>query len=170
MNGNVFDNEHPPKILKPSEDVIKEIVSNPEGSDASVLGRAGTDETDFVLRLQRLERQAGLVVATDDLQSERDEDEKRQLQLVKQQELRKLVAEADKMVQDNEGRRAFSRNIFTVTVIWLVFVMSVVVQSARKEWHLSDAVLIALITTTTATVVGIFLIVANYLFNREKST
>ena len=36
--------------------------------------------------------------------------------------------------------------------------------------HLSDGVLIALITTTTANVFGFFYVVVNYLFNKDKST
>lgn len=127
---------------KPADDLSRTIKS-----EAVLLGKAGADDPKAEMR-----------------------EESVLLQLKRQQELRKLTAEADKMVQDNQGRRAFSRNIFTVTIVWLAFVMLVVVQCARKLWELSDAVLIALITTTTATVIGIFLIVANYLFNREKST
>ncbi len=92
------------------------------------------------------------------------------LQLKQQQELRKLTAEADKMVQDNLGRRRFSWAIFYVMVLWILIVLFVVVQCAIGHWHLSDSVLIALITTTTATVIGVFVVVANYLFNRDKST
>lgn len=92
------------------------------------------------------------------------------LQRKQQQELRKLTAEADKMVQDNEGRRRFSWAIFYVMVLWVMMVLFIVIQSANGRWHLSDSVLIALITTTTATVIGVFIVVANYLFNRDKST
>lgn len=128
---------------KPDDDVLTEIKS-----EAVLLGKAmRAEEPKSELR-----------------------DELLLLQLKQQQELRKLTAEADKMVQDNQGRRAFSRNIFAVVAFWLAFVMAVVVLCASGKWTLSDAVLIALITTTTATVIGIFLIVANYLFNRDKST
>lgn len=127
---------------KPADDLSKKI-----GGETVLLGKAATDNLKTELREEQL-----------------------LLEQKQQQELRKITAEADKMVQDNQGRRAFSRNIFTVTIVWLAFVMVVVVQCARKLWELSDAVLIALITTTTATVIGIFLIVANYLFNRDKST
>lgn len=85
-------------------------------------------------------------------------------------ELQLLNVQIQKFEDDNESRREFSRNIFAVTVIWLFLVLVVVIQCAGGKWHLSDAVLIALITTTTANVIGIFIIVANYLFNREKST
>jgi hypothetical protein len=85
-------------------------------------------------------------------------------------ELQLLKAQIRKFEDDNQGRREFSRSIFTVTVIWMFLVLMIVIQCANGKWHLSDSVLIALITTTTATVIGIFIIVANYLFNREKST
>ena len=85
-------------------------------------------------------------------------------------ELQLLKAQIKKFEDDNEGRREFSRSIFAVTVVWMLLVMMVVFQCAGGRWHLSDSVLIALITTTTATVIGVFVIVANYLFNKEKST
>ena len=85
-------------------------------------------------------------------------------------ELQLLKAQIQKFEDDNESRREFSRNIFTVTVIWMFLVLVVVIQCAAGKWHLPDSVLIALITTTTANVIGIFIIVANYLFNRDKST
>ncbi len=85
-------------------------------------------------------------------------------------ELQLLKAQIRKFEDDNEGRREFSRNIFAVTVVWMFLVLMIVIQCAVGKWRLSDSVLVALITTTTATVIGIFIIVANYLFNREKST
>lgn len=85
-------------------------------------------------------------------------------------ELQLLKAQIQKFEDDNESRREFSRNIFTVTVIWMFLVLVIVIQSASGKWRLSDSVLITLISTTTANVIGIFIIVANYLFNRDKST
>lgn len=144
MNGERVDTEGAGQLAeKPAGDVSKKIQA-----ETVLLGKAAvTDDPRFEMREELL-----------------------LLQLKQQQELRKLTAEADKMVQDNQGRRAFSRNIFTVTIVWLAFVVLVVIFCASGKWKLSDAVLIALITTTTATVIGIFLIVANYLFNRDKST
>jgi hypothetical protein len=132
---------HPHLSAKPANEVIKEIEAEP------VLPRR--------IKVESLDAEM---------------QEKMLVQLEKQQELRKLTAEADKMVQDNQGRREFSRSIFRVTVAWMFLVLAVVCLCASSKWHLSDSVLIALITTTTATVIGIFIIVANYLFNRDKST
>ena len=104
-------------------------------------------------------------------------EEKKELQEGKIHELEKqalelqlLKAQIRKFEDDNTGRREFSRSIFTVTVIWMFLVFMVVIQCANGKWHLPEAVLIALITTTTANVIGMFIIVANYLFNKEKST
>ncbi len=104
-------------------------------------------------------------------------EEKRELQEGKIHELEKqslelqmLKAQIRKFEDDNTGRREFSRSIFTVTVIWMFLVLMIVIQCANGKWRLDNSVLIALITTTTANVIGIFIIVANYLFNRAKST
>jgi hypothetical protein len=85
-------------------------------------------------------------------------------------ELQLLKAQIRKFEDDNIGRREFSRSIFTVTVIWMFLVLMIVIQCANHKWNLDNSVLIALITTTTANVIGVFIIVANYLFNRAKST
>jgi hypothetical protein len=104
-------------------------------------------------------------------------EEKKELQEGKIHELEKqslelqlLKAQIRKFEDDNVGRREFSRSIFTVTVIWMFLVLMIVIQCANHKWHLDNSVLIALITTTTANVIGVFIIVANYLFNRAKST
>lgn len=104
-------------------------------------------------------------------------EERKELEGEKLQELEKkalelqlVKAQIRKFEDDNTGRREFSRSIFTVTVIWMFLVLMIIIQCANGKWQLSDSVLIALITTTTANVIGVFIIVANYLFNREKST
>lgn len=92
-------------------------------------------------------------------------------------ELNQLTLDAEfaqeklkRLVDDNKARKSFSYWIFTVTVIWMFLVLMIVVQCGRQTIMLSDGVLIALITTTTANVFGFFYVVVNYLFNKEKST
>jgi hypothetical protein len=121
----------------------------------------------------RLQTAQSTTVDTDEVVNEekKELEDERLHELEKQSlELQLLKAQIQKFEDDNESRREFSRNIFTVTVIWMFLVLVIVIQSANGKWHLSDSVLIALITTTTANVIGIFIIVANYLFNRDKST
>jgi hypothetical protein len=75
-----------------------------------------------------------------------------------------------RLVEDNHARKSFSQWIFAVTVLWMFVVIMIVIQCGRKIITLSDGVLIALITTTTANVFGFFYVVVNYLFNKDKST
>lgn len=84
---------------------------------------------------------------------------------------RKLQLLQLKRIEDeNEARKTFSENIFTVTVLWMASILFVVFCSGMGKLKLSDGVLIALITTTTANVFGFLYVVVNYLFNKEKST
>lgn len=80
------------------------------------------------------------------------------------------IAQLKRLLDDNKARKVFSIIIFAITVLWMFLVLFIVVQCSRKAFHLSDGVLIALITTTTANVFGFFYVVVNYLFNKEKST
>jgi hypothetical protein len=75
-----------------------------------------------------------------------------------------------RLIEDNKARKTFSYWIFIATVLWMFFVLMIVVQVGRRAIMLSDGVLIALITTTTANVFGFLYVVVNYLFNKEKST
>ena len=79
-------------------------------------------------------------------------------------------AQLKRLLDDNKARKKFSVFIFAITVLWMFLVLFIVVQCSRKVFILSDSVLIALITTTTANVFGFFYVVVNYIFNKEKST
>ena len=80
------------------------------------------------------------------------------------------LAQLKRLIDDNKARKSFSNWIFAVTVLWMFMVLMIVVQCGRRIIMLSDGVLVALITTTTANVFGFFYVVVNYLFNKEKST
>ena len=80
------------------------------------------------------------------------------------------LAQLKRLIDDNKARKSFSNWIFAVTVLWMFMVLMIVVQCGRQIIMLSDGVLVALITTTTANVFGFFYVVVNYLFNKEKST
>lgn len=75
-----------------------------------------------------------------------------------------------KFHNDNIARKVYAELIFTVTVMWLFFVLVTVIAVGRGFLKLSDTVLVTLITTTTIAVFGFFLAVVNYYFNKEKST
>ena len=80
------------------------------------------------------------------------------------------LAQLKRLLDDNKARKSFSIWIFVLTVLWMFLVLLIVIQCSRKVFFLSDGVLIALITTTTANVFGFFYVVVNYLFNKDKST
>jgi|GEM_PF-5741776 len=73
--------------------------------------------------------------------------------------------------EDMEQRRTYARKVVNLAIIWLSCVLAVVIMSALPTpWKLtfSDNVLIALLTTTTINVIGLAVVVVNYLFYRPK--
>ena len=67
-----------------------------------------------------------------------------------------------------ELRKENIPKLYWMVVCWLIFVAGCVVLTGLQYFKLSDAVLIALITTTTATVIGLFIIVLQWLFPTYK--
>lgn len=63
-----------------------------------------------------------------------------------------------------ELRAQYIPYLFFMVVGWLIFAAATVILTGVGLLTISDAVLIALVTTTTATVLGIFIIVAKWLF------
>lgn len=61
-------------------------------------------------------------------------------------------------------RKKYALLIFIISVIWLIFIGVCVWKAGRQYLMVSDSVLIALITTTTVNVLGLFYIVARWLF------
>ena len=72
----------------------------------------------------------------------------------------------------HKWRKNYSSKIFWLVCVWLgCVIVSIFFQGFNfSSFSLTDGVLIAFITTTTASVVGIFLVVANWLFPHNKST
>lgn len=74
-------------------------------------------------------------------------------------------------------RKVFASLLFALSLGWLIFIGKVVWVSGKgftggDPFKLSDAVLIALITTTTVNVLGLFFAVTRWLFpnlNSEKN-
>ena len=66
---------------------------------------------------------------------------------------------------NNIQRKRYAINTFILTCGWIGIVICIVVLTGLKALSLSDTVLITLITTTTASVFGFFLLVMKYLFN-----
>ena len=81
--------------------------------------------------------------------------------------------------QDTEERKAYATKIFRLVAVWLGLVFTLLALDGCKrlslrlgswssDWHfeLSDKVLVALIAGTTVDVIGLFAVVASYLFFR----
>ena len=70
--------------------------------------------------------------------------------------------------QDRSERKTYAGRIFRLLIVWLAVVGSILLLHGFSPFtrfnNLSDAVLMTLIGSTTASVVGIFVIVAKYLF------
>lgn len=71
--------------------------------------------------------------------------------------------------EDKEQRKLFGERMYSFVVYYMFFV-GVVVLLAGSQWmgfYLSDAVLVTLLGTTTATVIGVFNFVMKYLFFKK---
>ena len=71
--------------------------------------------------------------------------------------------------QDRDERKRFATKIFWMMTCFLFIVLLSVFLHAipRVPFNLSDPVLIALLTTSSAEVIGVFLVVARYLFKSK---
>lgn len=96
---------------------------------------------------------------------------------IKEQELRKLQLENDAIKVENESesqnkqqRKDFAERIYSFAAIYMfgVFVILFLSGTESTNFRLSDNVLITLLRTTTANVIGILVIVVTYLFSRKK--
>lgn len=74
--------------------------------------------------------------------------------------------ELDGKRQDREQRKTFATWIFWMMCAYLVVVLGIVIANGLCRLALSDTVIVTLLSTTTANVLGIFAFVAKYLFHR----
>ena len=80
-------------------------------------------------------------------------------------ELATLREELASKRQDREQRRDFALYIFIMMCTYLFVVLIVVILKGCTLLQISDIVMNVLLSTTTANVIGIFIIVAKYLFH-----
>lgn len=91
-----------------------------------------------------------------------------------------------KLVHENQNQKIrlqHLNNLFILTIIWIVFIWTILILQGFSgypfqqtsqiytflKFHLSDTVLIAFMTTTTATVLGLYGIGAYWLFKSKNS-
>ncbi len=82
-----------------------------------------------------------------------------------------LQVKIDQANQDRDERKDYANRLYWVMVVWLIWIAVIIWKSAANGFPmflLSDSVLITLIGSTTASVIGVFLIVASYLFPKVK--
>lgn len=79
----------------------------------------------------------------------------------------KLKEEIRGLKQDREQRKVFSYCIFGFMCFYMLIALIIVFFSGLKLMALSDTVLVTLISSTLADVIGVFLFVAKYLFHNK---
>lgn len=91
-----------------------------------------------------------------------------ELNAYEKHELRVKEAELQSLKNDIWARKIYSGLIFLVVVVWLGFILHIVIYTGCDWYRFSDTVLVALITTTTLNIIGLFLAVTQYLFPKPN--
>ena len=90
----------------------------------------------------------------------------------KDSQIKKLDEEIKSLRQDRKQRRLFAQRIYWVVVAWLAVLFLVIGASGIKgtifRFEISEKVLLMLIGSTTANVLGLFGVVLYYLFPKPK--
>jgi hypothetical protein len=83
-----------------------------------------------------------------------------------------LQQELNELKDNHQLRLTYTARIFWLVVAWLACVVASIIMSGLAAWgfHLSDGVLIAFITSTTVNVVGLFVLVAKWMFPSGKGS
>jgi hypothetical protein len=86
-----------------------------------------------------------------------------QLEILRQREVVRSFA------QDTGERKKYAKRIFGLTCIWVVGIYALLLLQGfgYKGFHLSDQILLAAIGSTTANIIGVFLIVTRYFFPKK---
>lgn len=80
----------------------------------------------------------------------------------------KLTLENRRYESDTRLRNNFAYGYSIILVIWIFTVICILLHNRSSHYHFSDTVLIALLTTSTANVFGMVLIVLKNLFPTPK--
>lgn len=85
-------------------------------------------------------------------------------------EARHLEIQNESDTQDRDQRKDFAERVYYFACVYMVFVFLILFLSGSTGTHfkLNDTVLVTLLRTTTANVIGVFAIVVTYLFSRKK--
>lgn len=86
---------------------------------------------------------------------------------VQRKKIEKLDEELQDLRQDRGQRRVFSYVLFGFMSVYVLLILAVVVCCGVGCMRLSDTVLVTLLSTTVADVVGVFSFVAKYLYRSK---
>lgn len=78
--------------------------------------------------------------------------------------LARMEEEIESVKQDREQRKPFSVVLFVFMCVYMLVAILIVVCCGLEWLKLSDKVLITMLTTTLANIIGIFSFVAKYLY------
>lgn len=91
---------------------------------------------------------------------------------IKRKQLENLVhaEHLESLTQDRKERKKFANKLYWFLLGFILCVVILVFLSGNKclNFNLSDAVLVTLLTTTSANIIGVFVFVVRYLFNTNK--
>lgn len=87
---------------------------------------------------------------------------------MEQEKLRQLRIENDVKEENKKIRRELISALSQISFLWLLFTAVVIWYLSDGLIHLSDTVAIAFITSSLATVVGLWLVGLNYFFSTGK--
>lgn len=81
----------------------------------------------------------------------------------------KKLAELTGLKQDIAQRKDYAEKIFKLVCVWLLVVLILLILQGFniRGFSLDEAVLLAVIGSTTINIIGLFYVVANYLFPKK---
>lgn len=88
---------------------------------------------------------------------------------LEQVEILKGKAEVESVRFDTQARKEYAKKIFLLTCLWVcgIYALMLFQGFGFKGFKLSDNVVLAAIGSTTANIVGVFLIVTRYFFPKK---
>ena len=89
---------------------------------------------------------------------------------LEQFELLQKKAELDSFKLDTASRKEYAKKIFVLTCLWVggIYLLLIFQGFSYRNFRLSDSVMLAAIGSTTANIIGVFLIVTRYFFPKKK--
>lgn len=86
---------------------------------------------------------------------------------LQQKKIERLNEEIEDLKQDRSQRKIFSYCIFGFMCLYMAASIVVVFMCGLGSMHLDNSILVTLLTTTLANVIGVFNFVAKYLFHNK---